>query len=391
MQDPIRHEVKVGLAPMEGVTDLPTRLWFSLLGPLSYASTPFLRVTAGYLPRSMPQTFAPELTDLKGCVPYQLIPQVMTSDPDDLVRLGEALLKNSPLVELNCGCPSSFVVGSGAGSSLLKSPKGFRSFISGAVDRLGKEHLAVKMRVGFETEHEFPDLIEALADLPLARLSIHGRTRSEGYRGTSRWNFINDATKICPFPVWGSGDVCNDDGLRSRIVCAPGVEGALIGRGALRNPWLFRLLANPNAQLPSLDSLFQSLIAFIVLQHARHHNMDAILKLANDGLFMGTNLANSVEEWRSLNAKLCEAVFGREHIPGNLAVHPKLLPRVKMLWNYIRTSLSEDAFRAPILRTTSVQDFFDLTQITLQREAESGKNTAWQPARDWIFAGAARN
>ena len=376
---------------MEGVTDLPTRLWFSLLGPLSFASTPFLRVTAGYLPRSIPRTFFPELTDLKGGVPYQLIPQVMTSEQDDLVRLGDALLKVSPLVELNCGCPSSFVVGSGAGSSLLKSPSAFRSFISGAADRLGKGRLAVKMRVGFETEQEFPDLIEALADLPLARLSIHGRTRHEGYRGISRWDLISEATKVCPFPVWGSGDVCNVDGLRTRIDSAPGVEGALIGRGALRNPWLFRRLANPGAQMPSPGALFQALIAFIVLQHARHHNMDAICNLANDGFFLGTSLATSAEEWESLNSKLGEAVFGSEYSSDSLAVHPKLLPRVKMLWNYIRTSLSEEAFRAPILRTPSVHDFFELTKKVLQDEEELGKNVSWQSARDWIFAGAVRN
>ena len=79
---------------MEGVTDLPVRLWLSLMGGFQFAMTPFLRVTKDYSPKRIPTTFAPEISVLKNEVNYALIPQLMGPDVDYLCPVAERLLEN---------------------------------------------------------------------------------------------------------------------------------------------------------------------------------------------------------------------------------------------------------------------------------------------------------
>ena len=115
--------LKVGLAPMEGVTDFATRLWITQNGAPDFTTTPFLRVTKDYPSKRISANFLPEIQLSKEHGIVTCIPQLMASEEDDLIRIGQHFLQSVPFVDVNCGCPSPTVVGNGAGSSLLQDPQ----------------------------------------------------------------------------------------------------------------------------------------------------------------------------------------------------------------------------------------------------------------------------
>ena len=145
---------KIALAPMEGVTDFPARLWISLFGGVKAMTTPFYRVTRNHTAK-IPQSWAPELfhPEVGSRLPYQLAPQFMAASASDFGRVATDLGQlGSDLFEINCGCPAAKTVGRGAGSSLLQEVKGFRYFIEALSQQVGDGQLSVKMRLGYNDD-----------------------------------------------------------------------------------------------------------------------------------------------------------------------------------------------------------------------------------------------
>ena len=234
---------QIGLAPMEGVSDFAFRLWVRLCSQPDFTSTPFLRATDTY-PARVPAEVAPELEgDRQSRLGYRLIPQIMASKPLNFIRVASAFLSKTDFVDLNCGCPASNSVGSGAGSSLLKEPETFRSFIDTACRALGPGRVSVKMRTGFSSHAEFETLLNCLQNQPIARLGIHGRHRIQRYSGMADWQLIQRAALELNVPVVGSGDILSQPSLMQRLQFwgpeKQKLEAVIIGRGAIRNPWIF--------------------------------------------------------------------------------------------------------------------------------------------------------
>ena len=115
---------------------------------------------------------------------------------EDLERTCQHLLRFSPLVEINCGCPSPKVCGHGAGSSFLQNPKDFEKLVGFLAKNIGGENLAIKMRSGFESDKNFSKLLEILEAEKIALLTIHPRTREQKYRGEAQWKLISEASKV---------------------------------------------------------------------------------------------------------------------------------------------------------------------------------------------------
>ncbi len=386
---PLTRE-QIGLAPMEGVTDVAMRLWMSVTSAPAQCSTPFLRLTATFPESDVPKGFAPELTELNPAVNYRLVPQVMASSTDDVERFAPYLLDASPFIELNCGCPAPTVVGNGAGSSLLKDPIVFHKTISKLAANLGPGRLAVKMRLGFQAEQEFPDLLSAVADLPLARLTIHGRTRADRYLGNARWHWMELAAQRCDFPVCGSGDVLDANTLEQQLTVSPHVQHVLVGRGAIRNPWIFATLQEPgsNTEL-SLPVLEQALCCFATLEDWRQHDVAAIIQFAQTGAFMQV-CGTDEGAWDSLFQNLCVARWGAHATPTELAVHPRALGRVKMLWSSLRSSLPEPFFSPSILRAASLSDFLQRLREAARQHGKSLISVSYNSEHDWIYAGGGK-
>jgi nifR3 family TIM-barrel protein len=143
-------------------------------------------------------------------------------------------------IDINWGCPVRKVAGKGAGSGILKDlPKMLH--ITEAVVRRANLPVTVKTRLGYDADDKpIVELAERLQDVGIAALSIHGRTKTQMYQGNADWTLIGEV-KNNPrmhIPIFGNGDIVTPQQAveaRQRY----GVDGILIGRGAIGNPWVF--------------------------------------------------------------------------------------------------------------------------------------------------------
>lgn len=167
--------------------------------------------------------------------------QIFGADENELIQCLEIVESQHPdFIDINWGCPVRKVAGKGAGSGILKDiPKMLH--ITEALVRRAHLPVTVKTRLGYD-EHDKPivTLAEQLQDIGVSALSIHGRTKSQMYKGEADWSLIGEV-KNNPrmhIPILGNGDITTPQqalDARRRF----GVDGILIGRGAIGNPWIF--------------------------------------------------------------------------------------------------------------------------------------------------------
>jgi len=369
-----------GLAPMEGVTDFPTRAWFRFIGGMDFLWTPFLRVTDTF-PARFPEVFVPEIFSLKGLFATPTIVQVMGSNPEHVVRTAEILGDRVNYVDLNCGCPSPTVVGSRAGSSLLERVELFSSFVEFVSNRLGPERLSVKMRTGFQSDKEFDDLLGSIKSFPLHHLTVHGRSRPQRYTGTANWSVIETAARTCPFPIIGSGDIGDTEGLALRVSPQSQVQGVIVGRGALRNPWIF--LGRNEAPVA------MALLLFVVMQDVYLANPEILIRWVADEPIKQLNTAD--EFWCAAE-RLISRRGSHARAPHDVESSPRALSRGKMLWNYLRSSLPEAFMLPDLMRSRSLSDLIlGISEISRQSALDPANLPIYYHRdRDWMFSGEGR-
>lgn len=167
--------------------------------------------------------------------------QIFGADEDELLRCLDVVEQRQPdFIDINWGCPVKKVAGKGAGSGILKDiPKMIR--ITESLVKRAHLPVTVKTRLGYdETSKPIVEVAERLQDVGIAALSIHGRTKTQMYKGEADWSLIGEV-KANPhmfIPIFGNGDVVTPEQAveaRKRY----GVDGILIGRGAIGNPWIF--------------------------------------------------------------------------------------------------------------------------------------------------------
>ncbi len=339
-----------GLAPMHGVTDWATRLWISQTSQPDLCWTPFLSVTATFPGQQLPAGYAPELGPLASLVNYSLFPQFLARNADDFVRAAELISPLSSCAELNCGCPVRRIVRKREGCGLLQDPDHFGSFLQHITDRLGKGRLLVKMRIGYDSPAEFEKLLEPLRSLPLALLNLHGRTRAQGYRDWARWDLVAAAASRVDYPVAGSGDILSHRTYRTLEPILGQVRLCLVGRGVLRNPWIFEELRTGKEIDVPFDVLKWGLGAYALLGYLFHHDLRALLAAVQDGLFRAS-CGRDPEKWRKLFAGLLSRAGRAGTELSELAFDEQNHARVKMLWRFLRNSLPTAFRQLPVLHS----------------------------------------
>ncbi len=384
-------EISIGLAPMHGVTTFPARIWFSLASPFDFCSTPFLRVTRGFPAKRISPLFIPEIFELKSLTPYRATPQIMASSPQDFVDIAKYFLQYTEEVELNCGCPSPTVFGNGAGSSLLAETEKFRRFVEAIVGEIGPEKLSVKMRTGVEDPSRFSQLTSSLKDIACKRVVVHGRTRKDGYTGLADWNLINFASDELPFPVRGSGDINSWQQFASQHQgwkC----ESVIVGRGALRNPWIFSEIKASKSLDLSHQTLYWSLAVWLLLHDSVTRAVDtgcpeAFIDMAAEAMEAGCCGAD-VEKWQTLYEKLSVRANGICQSLLTVEASPQAMGHLKMFWNYLRSGLPQEYFMLPVLRARTPAVFFGV--LGEKAKVSTSFSVRHQSQHDWIYAGRGR-
>lgn len=225
------------LAPMQDVTDLPFLRTMAAFGGADIYVTEYFRVHIHsrldpYILRSISEN----PTD------RPIIAQMIGQDGDELVRTVHELKKH-PIsgVDLNLGCPAPVVYRKNAGGGLLRKPDQVNDLLGRLRDACGETPFTVKTRVGFESAEEFGPLLSIFKKHAIDLLTIHGRTVKERYQTPVHDDRVRQAVDDMPCPVIANGNVVNaQTGLA--YLDSTRAAGLMIGRGAIRNPWLFTQL-----------------------------------------------------------------------------------------------------------------------------------------------------
>ena len=159
--------------------------------------------------------------------------------------------QGADFIDLNCGCPVPKVVKKGAGSALLKDLPTLEKVLS-AMKRAVTIPVTLKIRTGWDEESRNAHEVAQIAyDCGLSWLAIHGRTRAQGYSGRADWDYIGSVKAKAKIPIIGNGDIHSGSAAVEKLNFY-GLDGVMIGRGCLKNPWIFQDAARSRAQLAPL-------------------------------------------------------------------------------------------------------------------------------------------
>ncbi|MDR1304936.1 MAG: tRNA-dihydrouridine synthase family protein [Verrucomicrobiales bacterium] len=221
------------LAPMQGVTDLAFwRVLHRYGGPDIYF-TEYFRAHAAAVPD---KTLLHAIRHRPGGRP--VIAQLIGRDIPALLRAAEVLQREDLLaLDFNVGCPAPIVCRKDAGGGLLRRLDWLAEILA-ALRRAVSIPLTVKTRVGFSEVAEFAAILRLYAGSGLDALTVHGRTVREMYQGAVRYDLIAQAARVMPCPVIANGNLISA-GLAAGVARQTGAAGLMIGRGCVRNPWIF--------------------------------------------------------------------------------------------------------------------------------------------------------
>ena len=236
------HELKIGnvklknnilLAPMAGITDLPFRLICEKFEP-GLVCTEMVSAKAIFYNDEKTK----KLMNLNGeNRPVSI--QIFGSDVESMAYGAKYVSQIADIVDINMGCPAPKVVKNGDGSKLLLDLEKAKQIINAVVQN-SKVPVTLKFRMGWDNEHIVAtELAKIAEDAGISAITIHGRTRAQYYSGTADLEIIKKVKETVKIPVIGNGDV-TDEKSAEEMFEKTGVDGIMIGRASMGNPWIFK-------------------------------------------------------------------------------------------------------------------------------------------------------
>ncbi|NQZ57399.1 MAG: tRNA-dihydrouridine synthase family protein [Lentisphaeraceae bacterium] len=321
-QFPIRTSVfpygpSTMLAPMEGVTNLVVREALNRLGGIGVLCTEFVRVSDHVLTPKMVKSAVcrHEGTPLS----VQIMGNNASLMADSAARIADT---GADIVDINLGCPTKKAAKGNVGAAMLKDPELLYEVLS-AMRKNVPGWMSAKIRAGFEEADHVGHIASAVQASGVDFIAVHPRRRKDHYKGVSDWRIIARLKEQLDIPVVGNGDILYpQDALR--MYKETNCDAVMIGRGVLRNPWIFKqiqeLQESGNFTLPSSEEMIaffeQLAVEFTESFEGREYATLARLKE-----FMGyyTKLFPDAVEMRKLLvrkqtlAELLEALFAILH------------------------------------------------------------------------------
>ncbi|MCB9254237.1 MAG: tRNA-dihydrouridine synthase [Bdellovibrionaceae bacterium] len=312
--------MRILLAPMEGVVDPVLRDLLTSLGGLSHCATEFIRVTNQLLPPRVFYRFCPELlaggTTSAGTPVYV---QLLGGDPLWLARNAERAAQLGALgIDLNFGCPAKTVNRHDGGAALLKCPDRLERIVRavrGAVP--ATIPVTAKIRLGYDSPDAAVDLARAVEAGGATWLSVHARTKVDGYRPPAQWEWIARIRKAVHLPVIANGDVWSREDYQ-RCCEVTGGADVMLGRGIIARPDLARQIRNGSLPL-GWDDLLPLLKSFYSRSVEAKHEHHALCRTKQWSRLLGRNYPQATTLFERIKyQKTAENLFGPVYIPGGI-------------------------------------------------------------------------
>ena len=229
----------IGLAPMEGVIDATTRRLLCERGGIDWTVTEFVRVVDQPLPPRVFHRICPELSQRSRTAddtPVQL--QLLGSDPHAMAaNAGVAVECGATALDINFGCPAKTVNRHGGGASMLRTPDAIFAVVRAVCQAVPNTPISAKLRLGFEDRQQAFRCVDAAVCGGARWLTLHARTRQQGYRPPAHWEWIERLRQQAGIPTVANGDIWTlDDYWQARALS--GCSHVMLGRGLLSDPLL---------------------------------------------------------------------------------------------------------------------------------------------------------
>ncbi len=272
---PFQLEHPFILAPMAGITNSPFRRLMRRLGSSLVVSE---LVSANGIEYAGERT----LDLLKFHEEERRVGlQIFGEDTELLCKASQYVEKlGADFVDLNLGCPVPKVVKKGAGSAMCRDPISLGKTLTAMVKSV-KIPVTIKIRTGWDADSRNAlDVVHAARDAGVSWVAIHGRTRAAGYSGLADWDFIGNIKAKSSLPIIGNGDLTTPEMAVERYRTY-GVDAVLIGRGALRNPFIFAqataVLRGQSYSLPQTEDYLKLMSDQQILLNESFHPKGAML------------------------------------------------------------------------------------------------------------------
>lgn len=230
--------MKLYLAPMEGVVDHQVRRLLTAIGGLDGCVTEFVRVTGAVLPPKVFHRCAPELAQqcrTPSGVPVKL--QLLGGQPEYMALNAQRAVRAGALaIDLNFGCPAKTVNKNDGGACLLRQPERVHAVVKAVREALPPEiPVSAKIRLGFEDRSRYMENAYAIAEAGASEVTVHARSKADGYRPPAYWECIAEIREALEIPVIANGEIWSvADFNRCRQVT--GCDRFMLGRGLLACP-----------------------------------------------------------------------------------------------------------------------------------------------------------
>lgn len=183
--------------------------------------------------------------------------QILGTEPEDMANAAQYNVGlGANIIDINMGCPAKKVCKKAAGSALMRDEglvKDILSAVVGAVD----VPVTLKIRTGWDRENKNALNIAKIAEkIGIQALTIHGRTRQDGFSGEAEYETIRQIKSQISIPVIANGDITSIEKAR-HVMDFTKADGLMVGRGAFGNPWIFRSLVEDRVYQPSHDEIFE--------------------------------------------------------------------------------------------------------------------------------------
>lgn len=286
------------LAPMAGITNLPFRIICKKYNPGMVCTEMASSKAMFYNDNKTKRLLNTE--GEKRPISFQ----IFGSDEEAMGYAAKNISEFADIIDINMGCPAPKVVKNGDGSKLLLDLKKARKIMQSVVEN-SSVPVTIKIRKGWDNDHIVAvDVAKIAQEVGISAITIHGRTRSEFYTGNADWEIIKQVKQNVDIPVIGNGDVIDEE-TALKMFQTTGVDGIMIGRGALGNPWIFReieyfLKTGKKLEPPTKEERLQTIKQHIELAVQEKGDI-AIKELRKHISWYTKNLKNSSEFRKNMN------------------------------------------------------------------------------------------